>query len=67
MLRNTTPSIRQAYIMFKMTIYHLNVTDMQGGMKADTIIKLKHASLLSRQWTMKRKVPCWEFKIMNST
>lgn len=24
-------------------------------------------SLFSRQWTMKRKVPCWELRIMNRT
>lgn len=32
MLRNTTPSIREPSVMFKMTIYRLNVTDMQGNL-----------------------------------
>lgn len=31
------------------------------------IIYLKGTSLFSRQWTMKRKVPCWEFKIIKRT
>lgn len=28
---------------------------------------LKCTSLFSRQWTMKRKVPCWELRMMNRT
>lgn len=70
MLRNATVCAYEPPVMF-MIIYCLNVTDMPGGSRrkeeTETIIELQYTSLLSRQWTMKRKVPCWEFNMMNRT
>lgn len=71
MLRNTTICAHEPPVTFMMIIYRLNVTNMPGGSRrkeeTETIIELQCTSLLSRQWTMKRKVPCWEFKMMNRT